>query len=79
MTKSGGVVQNIPPGVPPILGTTQYIMSQTPGGLQYYQPPVFSYEDAAIQVIQQRIPPHHVVNVSKGFIFIKKKKNTAVS
>ncbi|XP_075215484.1 uncharacterized protein LOC142321353 [Lycorma delicatula] len=54
-----GVVPNIPAGVPPILGT-QYIMSQT-GGLQYYQQPVFSYEDAAIQVIQQRLPPH-VVN-----------------
>jgi hypothetical protein len=50
-----GVVPNIPPGVPPMLGTHQYIMSQ--GGLPYFQQPVYSYED--LQLLQQRIP--HVV------------------
>ncbi|XP_046403980.1 protein lingerer isoform X6 [Ischnura elegans] len=51
--KAGGI-PNIPPGVPPIMGT-QYIMSQT--GLPYFagvQQPVFSYED--LQLLQQRIP-----------------------
>lgn len=51
------VVANIPPGVPPIMGT-QYIMSQ--GGMPYFQPPtMYSYED--IQLLQQRIP--HMVGV----------------
>ncbi|XP_071442079.1 protein lingerer isoform X7 [Hetaerina americana] len=51
--KAGGL-PNIPPGVPPIMGT-QYIMSQT--GLPYFagvQQPVFSYEE--LQLMQQRIP-----------------------
>jgi len=47
-----GVVPNIPPGVPPMLGTHQYIMSQ--GGLPFFQQPVYSYED--LQLLQQRIP-----------------------
>ncbi|XP_021931148.1 protein lingerer isoform X2 [Zootermopsis nevadensis] len=50
-TGKSGVVPNIPPGVPPMLGT-QYIMSQ--GGLPYFQQPVYSYED--LQLLQQRIP-----------------------
>ncbi|KAG8227090.1 hypothetical protein J437_LFUL007427 [Ladona fulva] len=52
--KTGGL-PNIPPGVPPIMGTHQYIMSQA--GLPYFagvQQPVFSYED--LQLLQQRIP-----------------------
>jgi len=53
-----GVVPNIPPGVPPMLGTHQYIMSQ--GGLPFFQQPVYSYED--LQLLQQRIP--HVVMFS---------------
>lgn len=55
--KAGGI-PNIPPGVPPIMGT-QYIMSQT--GMPYFagvQQPVFSYED--LQLLQQRIP--HMVS-----------------
>lgn len=65
-----GVVPNIPPGVPPMLGTHQYIMSQ--GGLPYFQQPVYSYED--LQLLQQRIP--HVVmssilsTVSYSFSFL---------
>lgn len=51
-TGKSGVVPNIPPGVPPMLGTHQYIMSQ--GGLPYFQQPVYSYED--LQLLQQRIP-----------------------
>lgn len=50
-TGKSGVVPNIPPGVPPMLGT-QYIMSQ--GGLPYFQQPMYSYED--LQLLQQRIP-----------------------
>ena len=46
-----GVVPNIPPGVPPMIGT-QYMISQ--GGLPYYQPPVYSYED--VQLLPHRIP-----------------------
>lgn len=47
-----GVVQNMPPGVPPIIAGTQYIMSQ--GGLQYFQQPVYSYDDQ--QLLPLRIP-----------------------
>lgn len=51
-----GVVPNIPPRVPQMLGT-QYIMSQ--GGLPYFhQQPVYSFED--LQMMQQRITPHMV-------------------
>ncbi|KAJ1530638.1 hypothetical protein ONE63_005512 [Megalurothrips usitatus] len=48
------VVQNMPPGVPPIIPAgTQYIMSQ--GGLQYFQQPaVYSYEEQ--QILPLRIP-----------------------
>ncbi|KAK6642787.1 hypothetical protein RUM43_004289 [Polyplax serrata] len=52
-TTKSSVVANIPPGVPPIMGTHQYIMSQ--GGLPYFQPPtMYSFED--LQLLQQRIP-----------------------
>lgn len=50
-TGKSGVVPNIPPGVPPMIGT-QYMISQ--GGLPYFQPPVYGYED--VQLLQQRIP-----------------------
>jgi hypothetical protein len=59
-----GIVPNIPPGVPPMLGTHQYIMSQ--GGLPYFQQPVYSYED--LQLLQQRIP--HVVMPSHIVMFV---------
>lgn len=57
-----GVVPNIPPGVPPMLGTHQYIMSQ--GGLPFFQQPVYSYED--LQLLQQRIP--HVVKCPRFLV-----------
>ncbi|PSN51238.1 hypothetical protein C0J52_10552 [Blattella germanica] len=50
-TGKSGVVPNIPPGVPPMIGT-QYMISQ--GGLPYFQQPVYSYEE--LQMLQQRIP-----------------------
>ncbi|XP_046996381.1 protein lingerer isoform X3 [Schistocerca americana] len=52
ITGKSSVVPNIPPGVPPMLSTPQYIMSQ--GGLPYFQQPVYSFEE--IQLLQQRIP-----------------------
>ncbi|KAK7867696.1 hypothetical protein R5R35_011563 [Gryllus longicercus] len=59
-TGKSGVIPNIPPGVPPMLGT-QYIMSQ--GGLPYFQQPMYSYED--LQLLQQRIP--HMVTAATGY------------
>ncbi|XP_063238119.1 protein lingerer isoform X3 [Bacillus rossius redtenbacheri] len=46
------MVTGMPPGVTPIMGAHQYIMSQ--GGLPYFQQPVYTYED--LQLVQQRIP-----------------------
>lgn len=46
-TGGGNVVSNIPM-------VSQYI----PTGMQFYQQPVYSYED--IHMLQQRIPPHVV-------------------
>ncbi|KAE8752080.1 hypothetical protein FOCC_FOCC001242 [Frankliniella occidentalis] len=47
------VVQNMPPGVQPIIAAgTQYIMSQ--GGLPYFQQPVYSFEEQ--QIMPLRIP-----------------------
>ncbi|RZF45626.1 hypothetical protein LSTR_LSTR010577 [Laodelphax striatellus] len=58
ITKSG-VVQNIPPGVQPMMGA-QYMIGQAAGTLPYYQQPpataLFSYDD--LQMLQQRIPQH---------------------
>ncbi|KAL0279068.1 UNVERIFIED_CONTAM: hypothetical protein PYX00_000700 [Menopon gallinae] len=53
-TTKSSVVANIPPGVPPIMGTHQYIMSQ--GSMPYFHqaPTMYSFED--IQLLQQRIP-----------------------
>nr|CAD7432838.1 unnamed protein product [Timema monikensis] len=57
------VVPNIPPGVPPMMGTHQYIMSQ--GGLPYFQQPVYTYED--LQLVQQRIPHMQAGYYDMGF------------
>ncbi|EEB12834.1 lingerer, putative [Pediculus humanus corporis] len=51
-TTKSSVIANIPPGVPPIMGTHQYIMSQ--GGMPYFQTPMYSFEE--LQLLQQRIP-----------------------
>lgn len=65
------VVQNVPPGVAPIIAAgTQYMISQ--GGLQYFaqQPAVYGYEEQ--QILPLRIP--HMVSsqfsVRKIFIFL---------
>lgn len=54
LSAKSSVVANIPPGVPPIMGTHQYIMSQ--GSMPYFHqaPTMYSFED--IQLLQQRIP-----------------------
>ncbi|XP_039276636.1 protein lingerer isoform X2 [Nilaparvata lugens] len=52
-------VQNMPPGVQPLV-STQYMIGQAAGTLPYYQQPpaaaLFSYDD--LQMLQQRIPQH---------------------
>lgn len=50
------VVTNMPPGVPPLAGTHQYIMGQ--GGIPYFQQPMY-YEDLQLMQ-QQRLAPHIV-------------------
>ncbi|XP_014272861.1 protein lingerer isoform X4 [Halyomorpha halys] len=53
------VVTNMPPGVPPLVGTHQYIMGQ--GGIPYFQQPMY-YEDLQLMQ-QQRLAPH----ISTGY------------
>lgn len=61
------VVQNVPPGVAPIIAAgTQYMISQ--GGLQYFaqQPAVYGYEEQ--QILPLRIP--HMVSQVFHFLYM---------
>lgn len=51
----------MPPGVPPLVGTHQYIMGQ--GGIPYFQQPMY-YEDLQLMQ-QQRLAPHIVSKLVK--------------
>uniref|UniRef100_A0A0A9XHF5 Protein lingerer n=1 Tax=Lygus hesperus TaxID=30085 RepID=A0A0A9XHF5_LYGHE len=52
----GAVVASMPPGVPGLVGTHQYIMGQ--GGVPYFQQPPVYYED--LQIMPQQRLPHHI-------------------
>lgn len=51
------VVTNIPPGVPSLVGTPQYIVGQ--GAIPYFAQQPMYYEDLQLMP-QQRIAPHLV-------------------